>query len=566
MDDHGAALTVAAAPGRPATTRDGGERPWVARWVPWALGLVPVGFVAVFFVWPVAAIIARGLSAGGVRDVLADAELRHIVWFTTWQALLSTALTLGAGLPVAWALARCRFRGRRTVTAIAGVPFVLPTVVVGLAFLALLPERWHASVAAILLAHVFFNVAVVVRTVVPLWERLDPRYGEVASTLGAPRWRVAAEVVGPLLRPAIGAAASVVFLFTFTSFGVVLLLGGPTHVTLEVEIYRRTAQLLDLRTASALALVQLVVVVALAGWWGRSQRVTGGAGDGGGRGVRLVAAEGARTRPTGRRRVALVAVLVELIVLIGVPLAALVERSLRLPDGSHGLAAWRALGSSGAGTSRPVDPLASIGVSLRTAAIAVVLATVVGVLASCAVAYGRRGAPLLDLGLMLPLGTSAVTVGFGLLITMDRAPLDLRGSWVLVPVAHAIVAIPLVVRTVLPVLRSIDPRLREAAMTLGASPARTWAAVDLPLARRAIAVGAGFAFAVSIGEFGATAFLSRSGHETMPVAIVRLLSRPGALNVGMAMAMAVMLLVVTVAVLLVVELAGGAGRARDPLR
>jgi thiamine transport system permease protein len=154
---------------------------------------------------------------------------------------------------------------------------------------------------------------------------------------------------------------------------------------------------------------------------------------------------------------------------------------------------------------------------------------------------------------MLPLGTSAVTIGFGLLITMDRPPLDLRASPIIVPIAHALVATPFVVRALLPVLRAIDPRQREAAALLGAPPARTWAEVDLPVLARGAIVGAGFAFAVSIGEFGATSFLARSGTPTLPVAVVSLLARPGAINAGQAYALSVILMVVTALVVLAVD-------------
>ena len=147
--------------------------------------------------------------------------------------------------------------------ALVTVPFVLPTVVVGAAFSRILPHRFDHTVWAILIAHVFFNYAVVVRVVGGLWANLDPRLAESASVLGAPRWRSMLEIDLPLLAPAIAATAAIVFLFTFTSFGVVLLLGGPRHSTLEVEIYRQTAELLDLQVAAALALVQLVAVVAL---------------------------------------------------------------------------------------------------------------------------------------------------------------------------------------------------------------------------------------------------------------------------------------------------------------
>ena len=81
---------------------------------------------------------------------------------------------------------------------------------------------------AIVAAHVFFNYAVVVRTVSTLWTHVDPRLEEAARLLGASRWRAFREVTWPLLRPAVTAAASIVFLFTFTSFGTVLILGGPS--------------------------------------------------------------------------------------------------------------------------------------------------------------------------------------------------------------------------------------------------------------------------------------------------------------------------------------------------
>ena len=127
---------------------------------------------------------------------------------------------------------------------------------------------------------------------------------------------------------------------------------------------------------------------------------------------------------------------------------------------------------------------------------------------------------------------------------------DLRGSWIIVPIAHSIVASPLVLRLALPVLRSIDPRLRQVAATLGASPTRAWRSVDLPHLSRALGVGAGFAAAVSLGEFGATAFLARSDTPTLPVQIVRLLTRPGETSYGAAMALATLLMALTAAVVL----------------
>jgi thiamine transport system permease protein len=516
-----------------------------------ALVALPALFVAVFFVWPVAAIIGRGLSVEGIRDVLSDPGLRSVAWFTLWQAAVSTILTLLLGLLPAYVLARYRFPGRALVLAVVTVPFVLPTVVVGTAFLALLPASWDQTAAAIIVAHVYFNLAVVVRTVGTLWGQLDPRTEEAARTLGASPRQVLWHVTLPQLRPALLAAAAITFLFTFTSFGVVRILGGPRHPTIEVEIWRLTTQAFDLEAAAALALVQLVGVTLLMLWWSRFQA---------GQAVRLrLRPRGVATRPrTIRQRVLVSATVIGLLTVVLVPLLRLVTGSFRGSGGAGGLSlsAWRALGrGEGPGpASRPVaDPWAAVATSLRFAVIATLVAVLVGGVAAVAIAGSRRGGHLLDAGLMLPLGTSAVTVGFGLLITMDRRPLDLRGSWVLIPIAHAVVAVPFVVRAVLPTLRSLDPRLRDAATVLGASPLRVWREIDLPFLRRALVAGAGFAFAISLGEFGATSFLTRVGDQTMPIAIARLLGRPSALNLAQAYALATVLMVLTLVAILAVD-------------
>ena len=202
-------------------------------------------------------------------------------------------------------------------------------------------------------------------------------------------------------------------------------------------------------------------------------------------------------------------------------------------------------------------------VSLRYAVVATALAVALGGLAALAIATARRHGRLLDVGMMLPLGTSAVTLGLGLLITFDVAPVDWRGEWWLVPLGHALVASPFVVRAVLPVLRAIPPDRAAAAATLGASPLRAWWWVTARAATRPVLAGAGIAAAVSLGEFGATTFLTRAGRETMPIAIGRLLGRAGAIPRAQAFALATILLVVTAAVIALAdrEVAADAGRS-----
>lgn len=525
--------------------RRGGEG--IAR----ALVALPIAFLAVVYVWPLGAILLRGLgggpAGGGFARVLTDPVTWRVVRFTFGQAALSTLVTLAVAMPIAALTGRHRFRGRRLVEAALMVPFVLPTIVVGAAFTALavaLGRDPQGGLPAIIAAHAFFNLAVVVRTVGGRWANLDPGLEESARTLGAGPLRAFVTVTLPRLRSAIGAAAVIVFLFSATSFGIVLLLGGPTRATLEVEIHRATTQSLDLAAAAGLAVLQLAAVVATLIAYGRLQRGHEGRSD------RLVAERRGRRPLRGAFAALLAGWTAVVLVALAAPLAALVVRSLTTASGL-GLDHYRALVGPAPATALAVAPRIAVTNSLTAALAATVVAVVVGLAASVAATGGGRLARVVDRSLMLPLGTSSVTVGLGFLVAFGRF-LTPRGALVLVPLAQALIATPFVVRTTLPALRSIDPALREAAATLGAAPTRVRREVDVPIVARATTVAAGFAFAIALGEFGATVFLARATSPTVPTAILRLLGRPGLDNVGQASALAVVLAaIVAVTVLLV---------------
>jgi thiamine transport system permease protein len=526
------------------------------RRVAWsAAALVPLAFFAVFFAFPLVSIIERGLDDGSVGDVLGRSATRDVVWFTFWQALVSTLFTFAVGLPAAWAIARFDFHGRRALRALLVVPFVLPTLVVGTALRAAFerfglddgPIRLQDTVWAILLAHVIFNVAVVIRIVGGYWALLDPRIDEAARVLGAGRVRTAWEVTLPRLAPSLFSAAVIVFLFCFTSFGVILTVGGPGNPTLETEIWRYATQRTDFATAAALALVQLGAVVTLLAAGNILERRASG---------RVPARRPMPPRAIrgARQRTSVAASIAPAVALVSLPLAVLVERSLHDGDG-YGLGNYRALGARADGSSGLfVPPLEAVGNSLVYACAAMAIAVVVGGLASVVIVHGRPVAGRsLDLALMIPLGTSAVTLGFGILLALDTPPLDLRSTRAIVPIVQALIGIPFVLRALVPALRAVDPRQREAAAMLGANPRRARLEVDVPVALRAVLVGAGFAFAISLGEFGATSFLARPDAPTVPVAMFRLLGQPGESLRGQAMALGVVLATLTAGATLLIE-------------
>ena len=447
------------------------------------------------------------------------------------------------------------------------MPFVLPTIVVANAFTALLgphgavnagvmallsldspPIRLQYTIWLILLAHVFYNYTVVLRLVGGFWANLNPRLAEAAQMLGASPWRAFWQVSWPMLAPAIGAAALLVYIFCFTSFGVIMILGGPRFATLEVEIYQQAVNLFNLPLAAALSLIQIVFIFILMATYTRLQARTS-------RPLSLQSQQSVQRTPRTRRDRLLVGVNVALMLgLLTTPLVALALRSLTV-DGRLALTYYQALWGDTPATRSLffVPPSQAVADSLTFALATVGMASLLGLLVAAALSRNAVKTSKLDAVFMLPLATSAVTLGFGYIISMNTPPLNLRASPLLIVFAHTLVALPFVVRSLLPALRSIQPALREAAAVLGASPGRVWREIDLPIAGRALLVGAVFAFTVSMGEFGATIFIARPNTPTMPTAIFRFFSQPGSLNYGQALAMSTLLMLVCVIGFLAIE-------------
>jgi thiamine transport system permease protein len=499
---------------------------------PRLLWWLPTGAVTLFCIVPFIALAHRAIGPDWPARAVGTAALRQVWWFTTWQAAASTALTLALALPVTWAVARHRVPGGRALTAGLTVPFLLPSVVVGAAFLALLPRTMHGTAPAILLAHAWFNLAVVVRVVGPRWSSIDPALGEAAATLGARPATVARTVTAPLLAPAVASASAVVFVLCFTSYGVVRLLGGAARATVESEIVLRAVLLDDLPTAVALAAAQFAVVGTAVFWW--TARGTRAAT----RPVERVAPRHAR----GPRVVAVLAIVTAAWLVATLPLVAIAIRSVRI-NGRFSLAGWRAIdGATGA-----------IGASLANAAVAAPLAVAMGLAAAACACYGSRRWRAVEALALVPVAISSVTIGLGILVAWSSPPFDLRATPWIVPVAHSLVALPIVVRTLVPVMRAIPARLAEAAATLGAAPWHSWRTVHLPLLARPLAAASALSVAVSIGEFGATSLLGRRSGETLPVLIQRSLSRPGDVVQARAWALATLLVAVGAAAVAVAD-------------
>jgi thiamine transport system permease protein len=542
------------------------------------LWILPIAFLAFFFYQPLLALFNLLISPEWSFN-LADLDWKRVLeplGFTTYQALLSTLLTLVLGLPSAWVFAHFKFPGKKTLKVLTTLPFILPTVVVAAGFNTLLgPRGWINlglmtlinlqtppitflnTFGAILVAHVFYNTTIIIRVVSNAWASQNIRLQQAAKVLGANPWQTFKEVTFPLLRPSILAATLLVFLFNFTSFGVVLMLGGPQFATLEVEIYIQALHLLNLPLAGILSIIQLIFTLGITVLHNRLS-------DKGDLNITPRSQEYVERKP--RKGVERWTVLILSIILFSLlisPLASLATRSfVKLePDrGERGeivrgftLQYYRELGINRRNSLFYVPPIASIRNSFMFALITIIITLILGTLVAYALQQRTPINKVLDPLLMLPLGASAITLGLGFIIVFNHPPFSTIRFPILLPIAHSLVALPFVVRTLNPALQSISNSTRNAARVLGASPLQVWREVDLPLLAPAILISVIFGLTISLGEFGASTFLSRPEYPTMPVAIFRYISQPGALNYGQALAMSTILMTVCAIGIFVIE-------------
>ena len=501
-----------------------------------------------------------------------------IVGFTAYQAALSTVASVALGLPAAYLLARFEFPGRRTLRSLTIVPFVLPSIMVAVGFVATFGTNGTLNAAlsalglprldlmftltAVVIAHAFYNAPLVARVTTAAWESVDARAVETARSLGAGPVRAFFDVVAPQVYPAVLTGAALTFVFTFGTFPIVLALGGFELATVEVFVYRLVRDL-SYAEAAALAIVELVISLGvLLAYLRYEARNTVNA-----RGARPLPRRSLLpSAPTLREilpRVGLAAYAVVAAVLFLAPIGSMVLASVTGGDGALTLEHYRFLvDRQQTGAAFQVRPWPAIRNSLLFASASTLIALPMGVVVAVLTTRRYRGRKLVDAAAMAPLAVSGIIVGLGLLrglvFGVEVAGWRIAASGaVAVVVAHAVAGYPFVVRTVAPGLEGLDRSLIESARALGASRARVIRDVELPLVWAGVVAGAAFAFAISIGEFTATVVLATGADAyTMPVAIERFIGR----RLGPATAMGVVLLVVTGLSFVVIDRLGGESR------
>ncbi|MFM5951832.1 MAG: ABC transporter permease [Micrococcales bacterium] len=528
------------------------------RLVLWAIAIV---VIAVLFYLPMVRVLSQGL-VGNWHTTLSEPRVLDAIWFTLWQATLSTLICLVMGLPAAYVLYRRQSPAARVLRALLTVPFALPTIVTAIGFTVFRTQDvWHSGSAAesffdspvtwIIAAHIFVNFSVITRVVGSTWVAQSPDIEEAAALAGAGRFRIFWSISLPQLRPALISAGFTVFLYCTASYGLVLVLGGGLVNSIETEIAIAANQFLDLQEAGTLALLQTLLSVA----------------------VFAISTTGARSRiafdvqaiddgkkPIDMRDLPVVVVTWVSILLTLAPLALIAYRAFTDKTGALTFDYFAALGTNGARNLLDITLGQAALNSLRNVVVATLLAGVIGTLVAYLLSRRtktkrmRLATRALDIVFLLPLGVSTIVLGFGYLITFGSGWLPLRSSWLVVPLVQGLMALPLVVRIVLPALQSASDELAEQASTDGASDLAAFFRIELPMAREAVTAAFGYAAIVSIGEFGAASLLAYGDQATLPTLLYQLVSRPGGDNYGMAMAMSAIVIALTYVVVFAASL------------
>jgi thiamine transport system permease protein len=507
------------------------------------LWAVPLAFVAVLFYWPISEVVVLGLS-GNWLGLLLEPKTIGLVWFTLWQAVVSTLVAVLVAIPGAYLLYRRSFPGQQLIQALITVPFVLPSIVVAVGFTVFRSvHEFYQGLGLTFLddpiywivgAHVFVNYSIAVKTIGGVWATLDSEIEFAAELDGAGRLRTFVSISLPQIRPAIYSAAALIFLFSATSFGIVLVLGGGQVQTIETAIFFAATQRLDLELAAALVLVQ-TLITALAFMFGTKLAK-------GSFGLEQVFERTQKPRVDRRDLVAVAFGGAIWVGLLAMPLILVLFEAFKV-SGAFGFDNFVNLGTRGARDLLNITFIEATGNSIRNMAIAALIAFVLGTLVSWLLTH--TGYRSLDLIFLLPLGVSSVALGFGFLISFDAEWFLLRSSWLIVPLAQALIALPMVIRLVYPAIVSLGKEPIEQAKLDGATSWQTWRFIESKMIRGMLLTALGFAAINSLGEFGASSFLANGSQATVPTLLYRLIARPGEQNYGMAMAVSAILIVLS---------------------
>ncbi|HLC93006.1 MAG TPA: iron ABC transporter permease [archaeon] len=501
-------------------------------------------FAILFFAYPLLLVLSKAATAATFGKAISIILSKQgVLYSSLLQAAASTIVSLLIGLPAAYIIARRTFPGKKLVRAASLIPFVFPSILVVLSFVIVFGNNgWVNSVLrnflgftgpvqflygfwGVVLAHAFYNFPLVMRLVGDSWERLGSQTYHAARSLGASRFSLFVRVLLPQLLPSIAAVASLVFIYCFMSFAVVLSLGGPGVSTFEVEIYQQAARNLDIGTAAVLAAFQFALLsIPAAAYFVFSRKAAPADSS-----APLAPKKFNLSKASGILEAAFMcsAMLFLMLPVFSLFIFAFTDSQ----TGAVSLRSFTKIFSAGPSITG-ATAMSSIFYSLALALAASIVATLMGLIATLRQTRipfmgGLVGASVAISVLTLALG---YYIGFG------------PGSLLVIAIAHSVLAFPFACRIIGNALQKVDAAAIDAARTLGASPFAVLSKIQLPSIKKSIFASFAFSFAVSLGELGLVLTLYDGIYPTMPVYIYRLVS---VFDIGAAAAMGLILATVS---------------------
>ena len=504
------------------------------------------------------------LDLNYLLEFLSDSWNLQVIWFSFYQAFWSAILAVLVGIPGAWILSRYDFPGKRLFRILFYLPFILPSIIVVLGMVLFFgnngfvnqtlqwifgmeepPFQFLYSLQGILIAHVFYNFPIAMKTLSDHWERLSPQYGLVARSLGASRLKTLFRVHLPLMIPSLVSAFVLIFLLCLNSFAIILVLGGGVRYTnIEVLIYQLARIHLDFNGATSLAFLQLVMSLFFLFFLFRKIEYPVG------QGINTKKNLMRESRAGAREAIFSCIWLVFIITFAFGPLISIVVDSFRAFENNQWnftIRWYRQLFEL-----NPQNTfLSALWNSLKIGLSSACLSSLLG-LGMASIIHLKKGVPrkLWELAALFPIGVSTVILGVVWFVFFQDVLIDYIPLTLILILIHAILTFPYWIRVVLPALDSVPPRWLMVSQTLGKTPVYFYLKILIPWLKRVLVIGFFFSFSLSLGELNSTLMVADESLQTLPLEIYRAIA---GYRFSFASAVGVMLLILTVVVFTLIE-------------
>ena len=484
-------------------------------------------YLAIFYYYPMGKIFVNAPNLTFIFDYLFHNPLvSRFFWFTLSQSILTVLISLVFGIPSGYILARQKPILIKWFRTIFTVPFIFPPLAILMGFVITFDQNGILyqvsngrltfdpfSYSGIVFAHSIFNISVVARITESSLYSEPQEYHELAIVMGANSSERFKSITLPHIRPSLEAAGLLVFLYAFNSFGIVLILGEVRYQTIEVMIYSQSQARLRFDRAIALALLQMIFdIIIIIIYLSRSSYQT-----------KII--EGT-TIPRSDEKVKSTIFLSIIALIMWFPVIVLLYQTyVGLVSGPSVIRTQLLSGHYnsfiGASSLRVIENTLFFGIA--TAGVAWIFGVLIALMPDSN-GNDQRFSKITNFLILLPMTTSAITFSLAILIAFGTISNFNELVWLFILSAHILATLPFISRIVISGRSRIPEDLLLVSRSFGSNIIDQFRHVIWPYMKNSLQVAGLFAFAISIGEFGATFYLARGQWITLSLAIDKLFS------------------------------------------